>query len=125
MIDHVSIGVRDLARAGSFYDAVLDTLGLTRLVTRERTYGYGKAYGEFWLNLRPGMTGDDNGMHVCLRAPNVEAVDAFYAAALASGAAPDGAPGLRPQYHEAYYAAYIRDADGNRIEAMALLRDPK
>ena len=66
---------------------------------------------------------DDSGVHICLRAPDTAAVDAFHAAALEAGGASDGAPGLRPHYHAGYYAAFIRDPDGNRIEAVTFLRD--
>lgn len=122
VIDHVSIAVRDLDAAGRFYDAVLGTLGFARLETRATTAGFGKRYPEFWLNSRPGMTAADGGAHVCLRAPSPATVDAFHAAALAGGGTSDGAPGLRPQHGEGYYAAFIRDPDGNRIEAVTFVR---
>jgi catechol 2,3-dioxygenase-like lactoylglutathione lyase family enzyme len=64
----------------------------------------------------------DNGVHICLRAPNGEAVDAFHAAALSAGGTSDGAPGVRPEYSSGYYAAFIRDPDGNRVEAVTFLR---
>jgi catechol 2,3-dioxygenase-like lactoylglutathione lyase family enzyme len=123
MIDHVSVAVRDLAKAMDFYDALLATLGMTRLETRPVTAGYGKAYAEFWINHRSGMTplAPDSGAHVCLRARSSEVVDAFHAAALAQGGLSDGAPGLRPHHGDGYYAAFIRDADGNRIEAVTFL----
>jgi len=122
MIDHVSIAVRDLAASARFYDAVLATLGMTRLETRPATVGYGKQYAEFWLNLRRDMSGASDGAHVCLRARATEIVDAFHAAALANGGTSDGAPGLRPQHGDGYYAAFIRDSDGNRIEAVTFVR---
>jgi catechol 2,3-dioxygenase-like lactoylglutathione lyase family enzyme len=123
MIDHVSIGVRDLAACGKFYDAVLATLGYRRLVTRAGTLGYGKQYPEFWLNARPAMTpvAIDSGTHVCLRAADTQTVDAFHAAALAAGAVSDGAPGPRPEYTAGYYAAFVRDPEGNRIEAVTFV----
>ena len=124
MIDHVSIAVRDLAGAGRFYDAVLAAIGLSRHASRATTIGYGKRYAEFWLNLRPDMPPipADSGAHVCLRAATTEAVDAFHAAALAVGGTCDGAPGLRPHDGEGgYYAAFIRDPDGNRIEAVTFV----
>ncbi|HWM48963.1 MAG TPA: VOC family protein [Xanthobacteraceae bacterium] len=122
MIDHVSIGVRDLARATAFYEAVLGTIGLEKLVTRADTVGFGKRYPEFWLNRRGALAPrPDDGTHVCLRAPDEKAVQAFHAAALAGGAVSDGAPGLRPDYSPTYYAAFVRDADGNRIEAVTFL----
>ena len=124
MIDHVSIGVSDLARATRFYESVLATIGFAKLDVRDTTVGFGKRYSEFWLNHRPGMTRipDDTGGHVSLRARGTEAVDAFHAAALAGGGTSDGAPGERPQHGEGYYAAFIRDADGNRIEAVTFLK---
>ena len=64
----------------------------------------------------------DSGVHICLRAPDTAAVDAFHAAALKAGGTSDGAPDLRPEYHGGYYAAFIRDPDGNRIEAVTFLR---
>ncbi len=123
MIDHVSIAVRDLEAAGRFYEAVLAALGYSRLIARSTTIGFGKTYPDFWINLRPDMATPhpDGGVHICLRAPNTEAVDAFHAAALQAGGQSDGAPGLRPEYTAAYYAAFIRDPDGNRIEVVTFL----
>ncbi len=120
MIDHISVGVSDLDRAARFYEAVLAPLGLARLVTRPATIGFGKAYPEFWINLRPGMApaGPGSGTHIALRAKSSGEVDAFHAAALAAGGASDGAPGLRPHDRVRYYAAFICDPDGNRIEAV-------
>lgn len=122
MIDHVSIAVRDLSRSMAFYDRVLAVLGMTRLETRAATAGYGKKYPEFWINLRAGITPlPDSGNHVCIRARSADIVDAFHAAALAHGGGSDGAPGLRPQHGDGYYAAFIRDPDGNRIEAVVFV----
>lgn len=121
MIDHVSIGVRDLDRARRFYDAVLGALGFTPLRENPGTVGYGKRYPEFWINHRPQLVASDTGVHVCLRAPDSQAVDAFHVAALRAGAVSDGAPGLRPEYSASYYGAFIRDPDGNRIEAVTFL----
>ena len=120
MIDHVSVGVADLDRAARFYGATLATLGLSRLVTRPATIGFGKAYPEFWINLRKDMTAvpHECGTHVCLRARSPGDVDAFHAAALDAGGTSDGAPGLRPHDRVKYYAAFVLDPDGNRIEAV-------
>ena len=120
MIDHVSVGVADLDRAARFYEAVLATLGLSRLVTRPATIGYGKRYPEFWINLRKDMpkVPHESGSHVCLRAKTSAEVDSFHAAALDNGGASDGAPGLRPHDRVKYYAAFVLDPDGNRIEAV-------
>lgn len=121
MIDHISIGVSDLSRATRFYEAVLGALGYTSIDVRGSTVGFGKTYSEFWLNARPEMDPlpARSGAHVCLRASSTGEVDAFHAAALANGGTSDGAPGLRPHDGEGgYYAAFIRDHDGNRLEAV-------
>src|SRR3954470_9501464 len=98
MIDHISVGVSDLERSATFYEAALGALGLTRVVTRPRTIGFGKTYPEFWINLREGMprVPPESGVHICLRARTTAEVDAFHAAALSAGGAPAGAPGIRP-----------------------------
>jgi catechol 2,3-dioxygenase-like lactoylglutathione lyase family enzyme len=125
MIDHVSIAVRDLKKAEPFYTALLAPLGLLKLRESDATIGFGKKYPEFWINRRPamGLMADDSGVHICLRAPDTAAVDAFHAAALAGGGTSNGAPGLRPHYQSNYYAAFIRDPDGNRLEAVTFLRE--
>jgi catechol 2,3-dioxygenase-like lactoylglutathione lyase family enzyme len=124
MIDHVSVGVRSLEEAERFYAAALGALGYAMLERRERTVGFGKRYAELWINLRPALSRDPGtGAHVCLRARSKEAVDAFHRAALAHGGTDDGAPG--PRAHDdpgrIYYAAFVRDPDGNRIEAVCFL----
>ena len=124
MIDHVSIAVRDLKAGERFYTALLATLGMTKLREwPDAAIGYGKKYPEFWINRRTDMApiAADSGVHICLRAPSSAMVDAFHAAALAAGGISDGAPGLRAHYHENYYAAFIRDPDGNRIEAVTFV----
>jgi catechol 2,3-dioxygenase-like lactoylglutathione lyase family enzyme len=120
MIDHVSVGVADLDRAARFYEATLATLGFSRLVKRPATIGFGKTYPEFWINLRADMARvpHQSGTHICMRARTTAEVDAFHAAALAAGGASDGAPGLRPHDRVKYYAAFVIDPDGNRIEAV-------
>jgi catechol 2,3-dioxygenase-like lactoylglutathione lyase family enzyme len=120
MIDHISIGVSDLERSARFYESMLAPLGLVKVVTRPATIGFGKNYPEVWINWRVGMTpvAADSGSHVCLRAKSTGEVDAFHEAALRAGGTSDGAPGLRPHDRVRYYAAYIRDPDGNRIEAV-------
>ncbi len=123
MIDHISISVSDLARSTDFYQAVLSTIGLDKLVARENTVGFGKKYPEFWLNHRPQMASvaADSGVHIAIRARGKELVDLFFQTALQSGAQSDGAPGFRPEYNESYYAAFIRDPDGNRIEVVTFV----
>ncbi len=125
MIDHVSIAVRDLKASARFYESLLAPLGMTRVRQWPKSVGFGKTYPEFWLNERAQLKPlpADTGAHICLRAPDTKAVDAFYAAALAAGAQSDGAPGTRQEYSPHYYAAFIRDWDGNRIEAVTFLRD--
>lgn len=125
MIDHVSIGVRDLTTARAFYAAVLAEIGYRLIDDRPDTTGFGKKYSDFWLNARPALDQStvDTGVHVCLRTRTKEQVEAFYATALEQGAADAGAPGLRPQYAKAYYAAFIKDADGNVVEVVTFLED--
>ena len=124
MIDHISIAVRDLEKSARFYEAVLGRIGYAKLEVRPTTVGFGKRYPEFWLNHRPGMpaVATDTGTHICVRAPDVDAVRRFHAAALAAGGTSDGEPGPRPQYSEGYYAAFIRDPEGNRIEAVTFVK---
>ncbi|MBR0847528.1 VOC family protein [Bradyrhizobium diazoefficiens] len=125
MIDHISVGVSDLGRSAKFYEATLAALGLSRLVTRPRTVGFGKAYPEFWINLREGMApvSPASGVHICLRAKTTAEIDAFHAAAVAAGGASESAPGIRPHDRVRYYAAFVADPDGNRIEAVTFLAD--
>jgi len=126
MIDHVSIAVSDLARSARFYEPVLAALGLEKIVDRDETIGFGKSYPEFWLNSRPDMAKPtaDCGIHICLRASRPDLVDAFWKAAVDHGGLDDGRPGVRPEYNTHYYAAFIKDPDGNRIEVVNFLPDP-
>ena len=120
MIDHVSVAVADLARGAAFYEAVLAPLGLAKLVTRERTIGFGKSYPEFWINLREGLAPQPSstGIHICLRTRGEDSVRAFHAAALAQGGTDAGAPGPRQAAMTSYFGAFILDPDGNKIEAV-------
>ncbi len=125
MIDHISIAVRDLAKGERFYAAALAPLGLAKLKEWPgAAIGFGKKYPEFWINKREtmGRVAEDSGVHICLRAPDVASVDAFHAAALKEGGASDGEPGPRPHYSNGYYAAFVRDPDGNRIEVVTFVR---
>jgi catechol 2,3-dioxygenase-like lactoylglutathione lyase family enzyme len=124
VIDHISVAVRDLARSAVFYEALLAPLGLTRLVEREGTIGFGKNYPEFWLNARDGLSPQPQttGTHIALRARSEEAVRAFHAAALKHGGADAGAPGPRPAAFTTYYGAFVFDPDGNKIEAVNFAR---
>lgn len=123
-ISHVSLGTCDHARAVAFYDAVLATIGCRRVVEHAEATGYGKTFPEFLIQrpLDGGVATAGNGTHVAFLAPDRSSVDAFHRAALAAGGRCDGPPGLRPEYHPQYYACFVRDPDGHKIEAMALGR---
>ncbi len=124
MLDHVSITVSDLTRAGAFYDAVLSALGHPCVRREDRFLGFGIRNGadddshSYISIIATGKAIDADRRHWCFRAPDRAAVDAFHAAGLAAGGSDDGLPGLRPDYHPAYYAAFLLDPDGNRIEAV-------
>ncbi len=119
MFDHVSIGVSDLKRAGRFYDAVLKPLDCTRLVDGDSALGYGEKGAGLWLLAanKPVKADTESGLHFCFQAKSRAAVDAFYAAALKEGGKDNGKPGLRSDYSPKYYAAFVVDPDGYRIEA--------
>jgi catechol 2,3-dioxygenase-like lactoylglutathione lyase family enzyme len=122
MLDHVSIGVRDIARAKRFYDAVLEPLGY-RCLRAARTllgYGYGRDTIGFWVVSAecPIPSDEKSGLHFCFAAPDRDAVDAFHAAALRAGGLDNGSLGLRTKYSPDYYAAFVIDLDGYRIEAL-------
>jgi catechol 2,3-dioxygenase-like lactoylglutathione lyase family enzyme len=126
MLHHVSIGVADVARAAQFYDRVLPELGYKRVM---EVLPYGIAYGDklpaFWIGLphdqQAASTG--NGVHVAFNATSEEMIRAFHRAALDAGGSDDGAPGPRPDYGPDYFGAFVRDLDGNKIEAV-LVRVP-
>lgn len=124
MLDHVSITVSDLARAARFYDAVMVALRVPCVSRSNVALGYGVRSrpdddGHSYISIRaPGGPIHADRRHWCFRAPDRAAVDAFHAAGLAHGGADDGAPGVRAQYHAHYYAAFLVDPDGNRVEAV-------
>lgn len=120
MLSHISLGVRDLAAAASFYDAALAALGYARLWTGENGLGYGAPGGGEKLNIfrHDDASPPGRGFHLAFSAPDRSAVDRFHAAALANGGQDDGAPGLRPRYGAQYYAAFVRDPEGHRLEAV-------
>jgi catechol 2,3-dioxygenase-like lactoylglutathione lyase family enzyme len=122
MISHVTLGVRDIGRAMAFYDEILASLDYARTYTSDVFIGYGDPETKsavFWICLpydgQPASTG--NGTHVAFNAPNRAAVDAFHKLAIALGGKDEGAPGLRLHYTPTYYAAYVRDLDGNKLQA--------
>lgn len=119
MISHVSIGVQDLDRAGSFYDAALAPLGYKRLYDSAEALGYGAESPELWVMRveHPVPSELGSGLHFCLDASDRVSVERFHASALKAGGHDNGAPGLRKDYGENYYAAFVIDPDGYRLEA--------
>jgi catechol 2,3-dioxygenase-like lactoylglutathione lyase family enzyme len=119
MIDHLSIGVRDIAKTRKFYDAALKPLGYTCVSAGETSLGYGKEKVSVWIlaSARPVSPDLESGLHICFSAPTRKSVAAFHKAALAAGGSDNGGPGLRADYGDNYYAAFVLDPDGYRIEA--------
>lgn len=120
MLHHVSVGVRDVERAATFYDAILAALGYKRVMEfLPYAIGYGDRHPTFWVQLphnqRPASVG--NGVHVGFTARSKDAVHRFHAVALAKGGTSDGEPGPRPDYGPDYYGAFVIDLDGNKLEA--------
>ena len=136
MIDHLSIGVSDLARAKRFYDDVLATIGCTCIFTVDVpgqgivAHGYGETgsdHPRFWIGLPEKIDAGCNakgGTHICFEAKRRADIDAFYAAAIKAGGKDNGKPGLRPHYHPNYYGAFAFDLDGNKIEACSHHPEP-
>jgi catechol 2,3-dioxygenase-like lactoylglutathione lyase family enzyme len=121
MLGHLSFGVFGLERAIAFYDAALAPLGLVRVWAHERGAGYGPPGRGDLLALKKQaapVAPPGPGFHLAFNAATREAVDAFYVAAMAAGGADNGAPGLRPHYGPHYYAAFVIDPDGYRLEAV-------
>lgn len=119
MIDHISIGARDIARSKLFYDAALTPLGYNCLAPGEGSLGYGAERPVFWVIATDHPVPPDkrSGLHICFAASSRSAVDAFHEAALRAGGSDNGKPGLRPEYHANYYGAFAVDPDGYRVEA--------
>lgn len=122
MIDHITFGVSDFARATAFYDRAFAPLGVTRVFTVPLEHsdgvhvtGYGDDRPWFWLAEEDATRGK---LHVALTAPDRSSVDAFYAAAMEAGGVCNGKPGIRAQYHPDYYGAFVLDPDGHNIEAV-------
>ena len=125
ILNHMSLGSDDLERAGQFYDAVLAPVGAKRIMTESYGISGGKVFPEFWVGpaFDGKATGPGNGTHVAFTAPDRAAVDAFYEAGLAAGGTCDGPPGER-DYHPGYYAAFLRDPDGHKVEAVYIPWEP-
>jgi catechol 2,3-dioxygenase-like lactoylglutathione lyase family enzyme len=119
MIDHLSIGVRNIPASKRFYDAALQPLGYKCLSDSSASLGYGAKAPALWVNAaeRPVSADTRSGLHFCFCAPNRKSVDAFHAAGLAAGGRDNGPPGLRADYGAGYYAAFLIDPDGYRLEA--------
>ena len=123
-LDHVSITVRDLPRSARFYDSVMSALGVKKVYQREDAVGYGERNradddGHSYFSVyRSDSANVDRRRHWCFRAQSAAQARAFHAAGLAAGGRDAGAPGLRPDYHAAYYAAFLEDPEGNRVEAV-------
>ncbi|NLS15924.1 VOC family protein [Rhizobium sp. P40RR-XXII] len=120
MLDHMTIGVLDVERSKIFYDAALRPLGIERLYSEGETFaGYGaKPKAFFWIGQR---NSPQTSAHIAFATGSRKIVDEFHQAALAAGGIDNGAPGLRPHYHENYYGAFILDPDGHNIEAVCHL----
>jgi catechol 2,3-dioxygenase-like lactoylglutathione lyase family enzyme len=119
MFDHVSIGVRDIARAKRFYGAVLAPLGYKCLRESPTLLGYGSDSVALWISptASPVPADPNSGLHFCFAAPDEAAVRAFHVAVLHAGGQDNGGPGIRREYSPGYYAAFAIDPDGYRVEA--------
>jgi catechol 2,3-dioxygenase-like lactoylglutathione lyase family enzyme len=118
MLDHLSVQCADVDRSAAFYDAVLAPIGGGRAMDFGQVIGFGvDAKPEFWIG--PLTTGEGfRESHIAFVAPSRAAVDAFFDAAVATGAEVLNAPRLWPEYHAGYYGAFVRDPDGNNVEAV-------
>lgn len=119
MIDHLSIGVRSIAASQRFYDRALKPLGYKALSESPGSLGYGADAPQLWMyeTARPVVADDKSGLHFCFSAPTRKSVDEFHAGALAAGGRDNGPPGVRADYGSDYYAAFVVDPDGYRLEA--------
>ncbi len=117
MLDHISIQCTDLVASAAFYDAVLATLGGRRIFDRAEGIGYGVEFPTFWLG--PHRTGQGfRESHLAFRAPDRDAVVAFRDAAVEAGAEVLHEPRVWPEYHAGYFGVFVRDPDGNNVEAV-------
>ncbi|MBX9589665.1 MAG: VOC family protein [Hyphomonadaceae bacterium] len=119
MLNHISIGIRDMARTRRFYDAALEPLGYTRLHEAPGSLGYGRTAVALWISIaeRPVPADEKSGLHICFDAPTRRSVADFHAAGLRAGGRDNGEPGLREDYGPHYYAAFVVDPDVYRLEA--------
>ena len=121
MIVHIGLEVSDLARSARFYDAIFHAIGARRMFVSDRAIAYGHDHEQFWIVARGRAPAPGYG-HVALAAAGRAAVNAGYEAGLVNGGSDDGEPGVRPQYGPTYYAAYLLDPDGLRLELVANTR---
>jgi catechol 2,3-dioxygenase-like lactoylglutathione lyase family enzyme len=120
MIDHLSLQVRDVRRSAAFYDAVLAPLGGKRLIDFGEVIGYGASRPEFWIGpvSGEGAAQEPREVHLAFSAADRATVVAFHDAAVAAGADVLHTPAVHPEYHPAYFGAFVRDPDGNNVEAV-------
>jgi catechol 2,3-dioxygenase-like lactoylglutathione lyase family enzyme len=118
MLDHLSIQVADLDRSAAFYDAVLATLGGTRILEFPGVIGYGRDFPSFWLGVESTHGDIRQECHIAFQAPDRDAVQAFRDAAAAQGMEVLHEPREWPEYHPGYFGAFVRDPDGNNVEAV-------
>ena len=118
MLDHVGIQCADLQASAAFYDAALTPLGFRRLMNVTVAIGYGADKPDFWIGVFDSGEGFRES-HLAFTAQDRAAVDAFFAAAVAAGAEVLHEPAVHPEYHEHYYGAFVRDPDGNNVEAVS------
>ena len=120
MIHHLSLGVRDLGGSAAFYDGVLGALGFRRVFEDDDAIGYGVEDDKdiLCLKLRDDARAPGAGFHLAFAAPTRAAVDAFHLAGMRAGGADNGGPGLREEYGPTYYAAFLVDPEGHRVEAV-------
>ena len=115
MLDHLAIGVRDMAASRAFYEAALAPLGFAVVMERGDRIAFGPTQRPIFFIVDREPTA---GIHIAFQASDREHVDAFHTAGLEAGGHDNGAPGMRPQYHPHYYGAFVLDPDGNNAEAV-------
>lgn len=118
MIDHFGINCADMDAASRFYDGVLGTIGARRLMDFGVAIGYGTEKPDFWISTSEETSGPNREMHIAFTAPDTDTVDAFFRAATDAGAEVLHEPRMWPEYHDHYYGAFVRDPDGNNVEAV-------